>query len=84
MRGRGGGAGLAGVGFCPFQVAARLAVLPGGERAVCARVCIKGAINTHSPGSVNFPHKTMFGEISLEREFWFETERKQVRKVMGK
>lgn len=60
-----------------IQVVACLAALPGGERAVCALIHIKGALNTLHSRSVSLPHKTMFGEIPLGREFWFETGRKQ-------
>lgn len=67
---------LAEVEFCLFKVAVCLAVLPGGDWAVCALGHIKGALNTPQFRSVSFPHKTMFGEIAFQREFWLETGRK--------
>lgn len=70
--------------FCLFKVAACLATFPGGARAVCALIHIKGALNTPPSRSVSLPHKTMFGEISLGTEFGFETGRKQAWNLIRK
>lgn len=75
---------LAGLECCLFQVVASLAAVPGGERAVCVLISIKGAINTPQARSVSLPHRARSGDISLGREFWFETRRKQARNFMGK
>lgn len=71
-------------GFCLFKEAACMAAFPGGARAVCALIHIKGALNTPQSRSVSPPHKTMFGEISLGREFGFETGRKQAWNLIRK
>ena len=75
MKGR--RARLAGLEFCLFKEAARLAALPGGEKAICALIHIKGTVNTLRAKSVSLPHKTVFGEISLGRDFGVENGRKQ-------
>lgn len=75
MKGR--RARLAGLEFCLFKAAAHLAALLGGEKAICALIHIKRTVNTLWARSVSLPHKTMFGEISLGREFGVETGRKQ-------
>lgn len=62
-----------GLEFYLFKLVVCLAALPGGERGICALTCIKGTVNTLQARTVSLPHKTMFGEISLGREFGVET-----------
>lgn len=53
-----------GLEFYLFKLVACLAVLPGGERGICALTRIKGTVNTLQARTVSLPHKTM------ERYLW--------------
>lgn len=75
---------LLGLQLCLLKVVDSLAALPGGERDVCAHIHFKDGINSLQSMSVSLPHKTLFGDISLGREFCFEIGRKKARNLIGK